>query len=240
MQLALPIFQGGMGVGVSLAPLASAVAAAGGLGLVSSAGLDRIVSRRIGRKVGIYEAVRLEVEAAKARGGFAGVNIMVALQRDFVASVRAALDAGADAIVSGAGLPLSLPTIQPARTTALIPIVSSARALAVICRRWERQHVRPDAVVLEGPLAGGPPRLPRRPGRPRGEHARAASAACQGGGGGPRRPAGDRGRRRLHARGHPPLHRARRRRRADGHALPRHRGEQRIPRLQGGGRARAA
>jgi nitronate monooxygenase len=155
MQLALPILQGGMGVGVSLAPLASAVAAAGGLGLISSAGLDRIVSRRLGRKVGIYEAVRLEVEAAKARGGFAGVNIMVALQRDFVSSVRAALDAGADAIVSGAGLPLTLPAVQPARDTALIPIVSSARALAVICRRWERQRVRPDAVVLEGPLAGG-------------------------------------------------------------------------------------
>jgi len=155
MQLALPIFQGGMGVGVSLAPLASAVAVAGGLGLVSSAGLDRIVSKRLGRKVGIYEAVRLEVEAAKARGGFAGVNIMVALQRDFVASVRAALDAGADAIVSGAGLPLSLPAIQPARGTALIPIVSSARALDMICRRWERLHTRPDAVVLEGPLAGG-------------------------------------------------------------------------------------
>ena len=155
MQLALPIFQGGMGVGVSLAPLASAVAVAGGLGLVSSAGLDRVVSRRLGRKVGIYEAVRLEVEAAKARGGFAGVNIMVALQRDFVASVRAALDAGADAIVSGAGLPLSLPAIQPARGTALIPIVSSARALDMICRRWERLHTRPDAVVLEGPLAGG-------------------------------------------------------------------------------------
>ena len=144
-----------MGVGVSLAPLASAVAVAGGLGLVSSAGLDRIVSKRLGRKVGIYEAVRLEVEAAKARGGFAGVNIMVALQRDFVASVRAALDAGADAIVSGAGLPLSLPAIQPARDTALIPIVSSARALEIICRRWERLHARPDAVVLEGPLAGG-------------------------------------------------------------------------------------
>ena len=144
-----------MGVGVSLAPLASAVAVAGGLGLVSSAGLDRIVSKRLGRKVGIYEAVRLEVEAAKARGGFAGINIMVALQRDFVASVRAALDAGADAIVSGAGLPLSLPAIQPARGTALIPIVSSARALDIICRRWERLHSRPDAVVLEGPLAGG-------------------------------------------------------------------------------------
>ena len=155
MQLALPIFQGGMGVGVSLAPLASAVAVAGGLGLVSSAGLDRIVSKRLGRKVGIYEAVRLEVEAAKARGGFAGVNIMVALQRDFVASVRAALDAGADAIVSGAGLPLSLPSdaagarhrahpdrlVRPRAGDHLPALGASAR--------------RPDAVVLEGPLAGG-------------------------------------------------------------------------------------
>jgi len=151
----LPLVQGGMGIGVSLHPLASAVAAAGGLGLLSSAGLDRIVSRRIGRKVGTYEAVRIEVAAAKARGGFAGINIMVALQRDFEASVRGAIDAGADAIVSGAGLPLSLPGIQAPRGTALVPIVSSARALNLICRRWERLHYRPDAVVLEGPLAGG-------------------------------------------------------------------------------------
>jgi nitronate monooxygenase len=114
-----------------------------------------MVSRRVGHGVGTYEAVRLEVEAAKAQGGFAGINIMVALQRDFEASVRGALDAGADAIVSGAGLPLSLPAIQPAGDTALIPIVSSARALDIICRRWERDLYRPDAVVLEGPLAGG-------------------------------------------------------------------------------------
>jgi nitronate monooxygenase len=144
-----------MGIGVSLHPLASAVAVAGGLGVLSSAGLDRLVSRRVGRKVGTYEAVRLEVAAAKAHGGYAGINIMVALQRDFEASVRAAIDAGADAIVSGAGLPLSLPAIRPPRDTALIPIVSSARALALICRRWERERFRPDAVVLEGPLAGG-------------------------------------------------------------------------------------
>ena len=155
MHVPLPLVQGGMGIGVSLHPLASAVAAAGGLGLLSSAGLDRIVSCRIGRKVGTYEAVRIEVAAAKARGGFAGINIMVALQRDFEASVRGAIDAGADAIVSGAGLPLSLSGIQAPRGTALVPIVSSARALDLICRRWERLHYRPDAVVLEGPLAGG-------------------------------------------------------------------------------------
>ena len=155
MRIPLPIVQGGMGVGVSLYPLACAVALVGGLGLLSSACLDRIVGARVGRKVEVYEAVRLEVAAAKAGGGYAGINIMVALQRDYETSVRAAIDAGADAIVSGAGLPLSLPAIKPAGDTALIPIVSSARALDLICRRWEREHYRPDAVVLEGPLAGG-------------------------------------------------------------------------------------
>jgi len=80
---------------------------------------------------------------------------MVALQRDYEASVRAAIDAGADVMVSGTGLPLSLPAIKPSEGTALIPIVSSARALELICRRWERERHRPDAVVLEGPLAGG-------------------------------------------------------------------------------------
>jgi nitronate monooxygenase len=155
MRISLPIIQGGMGVGVSLYPLACAVAIAGGLGLISSACLNRIVGERIGHKVGTSEAVRREVAAAKAGGGYAGINIMVALQRDYESSVRAAIDAGADAIVSGGGLPLSLPAIKPPRDTALIPIVSSARALDLICRRWERQHYRPDAVVLEGPLAGG-------------------------------------------------------------------------------------
>ena len=155
MRLPLPIVQGGMGVGVSLYPLAAAVALAGGLGLLSSACLDRIVSERVGHKVDTYEAVGREVASAQAGGGYAGINIMVALQRDYESSVRAAIDAGADAIVSGAGLPLSLPEIKPPGHTALIPIVSSARALELICRRWERRHYRPDAVVLEGPLAGG-------------------------------------------------------------------------------------
>jgi nitronate monooxygenase len=155
MRLPLPIVQGGMGVGVSLSPLAAAVARAGGLGLLSSACLDRLLSQRLGRPLDTAAAVHHEVAAARAGGGYAGINIMVALQRDYEASVRAALEAGADAIVSGAGLPLSLPEIQAPGRTALIPIVSSARALALICRRWERRRYRPDAVVLEGPLAGG-------------------------------------------------------------------------------------
>lgn len=151
----VPIIQGGMGVGVSLFPLASAVAREGGLGIVSSAALDRLVSKRNGSTLNSYEAAYEEVSRAKSAGGFAGINIMCALVRDYEDSVRGALDAGADAIISGAGLPLGLPAIQAPKDTALIPIVSSARALELICKKWEKAGYRPDAIVLEGPLAGG-------------------------------------------------------------------------------------
>ena len=154
-KIRVPIIQGGMGVGVSLHPLARAVAREGGLGIVSSACLDRLVSKRTGKKVNSYEAAYEEVSLSKAENGFAGINIMAALVRDYNDSVKGALDAGADAIISGAGLPLSLPAIQPPKDTALIPIVSSARALEIICKKWEKLGYRPDAVVLEGPLAGG-------------------------------------------------------------------------------------
>ncbi len=155
IKIDVPIIQGGMGVGVSLHPLASAVAREGGVGVVSSACLDKLVTKRSGKKVDIYDAVYEEISLAKAGGGVAGINIMVALVRDYEATVRGAIDAGADIIISGAGLPLSLPSIQPPKDTALVPIVSSARALELICRKWARFGCRPDAVVLEGPLAGG-------------------------------------------------------------------------------------
>jgi nitronate monooxygenase len=151
----VPIVQGGMGVGVSLYPLAKAVAREGGLGIISSACLDRLLSKRNNKKLNTYEAVYEEVSLSKIENGFAGINIMAALQRDYNDSVKGALDAGADAIISGAGLPLNLPAIQPPKDTALIPIVSSARALDIICKKWEKLGYRPDAVVLEGPLAGG-------------------------------------------------------------------------------------
>lgn len=154
-KILVPIIQGGMGVGVSLYQLASAVAKEGGLGIVSSACLDRLVSKRTGKRYNTYEAAYEEVSRAKAGGGYAGINIMVALVRDYNDSVKGSIDAGADAIISGAGLPLTLPAIQPPKDTALIPIVSSARALEIICKKWEKLGYRPDAVVLEGPLAGG-------------------------------------------------------------------------------------
>jgi nitronate monooxygenase len=151
----VPIIQGGMGVGVSLAPLAGAVAQEGGVGIISSAALDRLVSKRKGKKLTTYEAVYEEISLAKEKGGVSGINIMVALMQTYDDTVKGAIDAGADVIISGAGLPMSLPTIKNPGDTALIPIVSSARALELICKKWERAHYRPDAVVLEGPLAGG-------------------------------------------------------------------------------------
>ncbi len=157
-RIRFPILQGGMGVGVSLHTLSGAVSRFGGMGIISSACLDRIVSKRTGRQTGVRDAVYQEVSLAKDAGGgqgAVGINIMCALMRDFVDSVKGAIDARVDAIVAGAGLPLTLPSIQELKDTALIPIVSSGRALELICRKWERLHYRPDAVVLEGPLAGG-------------------------------------------------------------------------------------
>ena len=154
-RIAVPIIQGGMGVGVSLHPLAKAVAQEGGIGIISSACLDRVISKRDNKKLNTYEAAYEEVSQSKVKGGFIGINIMAALVRDYNNSVKGSLDAGADVIISGAGLPLNLPAIQPPKDTALIPIVSSARALDIICKKWGKLGYRPDAVVLEGPLAGG-------------------------------------------------------------------------------------
>ncbi len=144
-----------MGIGISLHPLAKAVAREGGIGVISSACLDRIVSKRNGKKLNTYEAVREEVTLSKADGGVTGINIMVAIAKDYDDTVKGAIDAQVDVIISGGGLPMNLPAIQHPDTTALIPIVSSARALELICRKWEKASYRPDAVVLEGPLAGG-------------------------------------------------------------------------------------
>ena len=150
-----PIIQGGMGVGISLSPLASTVAQEGGVGIVSSAALDRLVTKRTGKPHNTYEATYEEITLAKSKGGIAGINIMVALGKDYEDSVKGAIDADADVIISGGGLPLGLPGVKKPGDTALIPIVSSARALELICKKWERLGYRPDAVVLEGPLAGG-------------------------------------------------------------------------------------
>ena len=151
------IWQGGMGIGVSLFSLVGAVSEEGGLGIISSACLKIVVSKRDGEAVDTYTAVRIEIEKAQSASGGrpVGINVMCAIGRDYEDTIRASIDAKVSAIISGAGLPLGLPAIQPPKDTALIPIISSARALEIIVKRWERSNYRPDAVVLEGPLAGG-------------------------------------------------------------------------------------
>ncbi len=156
-KLSIRLFQGGMGVGVSRWRLAAAVAREGGVGVISTAGLDRLVSRDIGRKVNTYEAVFWEVSKAKSESnnGLIGVNVMDFLKQDRDQAIIAAIDAGADFVICGAGLPLNLPAIKNPGNTALIPIISSERALKIIFESWKKYGYCLDAVIVEGPLAGG-------------------------------------------------------------------------------------
>ena len=152
----IPVIQGGMGVGVSLSGLAGAVAASGGVGVISTA--------QIGYRDPDFhknpiecnlKAVGEEIRKARAAadGGIIGVNIMVVTRR-YEDYVKAAVAAGVDLIISGAGLPMNLPEL--AGDARIAPIVSSRKALHVISKHWKKKYDRkPDLVVVEGPLAGG-------------------------------------------------------------------------------------
>ena len=158
LKLSVPIVQGGMGVGISLNGLAAAVANEGGVGVISCAGLGLLykqMSRDFAEAsiLGLKEELRLAKEKAK---GVIGVNIMVALT-NFSDMVKTAIASKADVIFSGAGLPLDLPSfLTKDSQTKLVPIVSSARAALIICEKWIKNYnYIPDAIVLEGPKAGG-------------------------------------------------------------------------------------
>ena len=154
----LPIIQGGMGVGVSLGNLAGEVAKNGAIGIISAAhpgymendfDTDTLKANIRGLKKNIKKAKEL------SDGGIIGVNIMVALKHyeDFV---KASIEAGADLIISGAGLPLNLPKYASGSSIKLIPIVSSVKAVNIILKYWKNHYnACADAVVIEGPLAGG-------------------------------------------------------------------------------------
>ena len=158
-ELEIPVIQGGMGVGVSLSGLAGHVAAFGGVGIISTA---QIGFRRPGfSKNPILcnlETIKEEVKKAKdiAGGhGMVGVNIMV-VTREYEDYVKAAVDAGADIIISGAGLPMDLPRIIGDKSVLIAPVISSKRALRVILQYWKKHYQKtPDLVVVEGPMAGG-------------------------------------------------------------------------------------
>ncbi len=153
-----PLIQGGMGVGISLSGLAGAVAKSGGIGVISTAQIGyrepdfdsnpiEVNLRTIGKEI------RLARE--KADGGILGVNIMVATKR-YEDYVRAAVKAGIDLVVSGAGLPIKLPELIGESKTKIAPIVSSVKSANVILKMWDKKYKRTaDLVVIEGPKAGG-------------------------------------------------------------------------------------
>jgi nitronate monooxygenase len=173
----LPIVQGGMGIGVSAHRLAGAVAQAGGMGTLSAVDLRRHhpdlmartqgLSSRVGEdeatKAAVdaanLEAVEREIKAARAASqgrGLLAMNVMRAVS-DYAAYVKRSLEAGIDAVVVGAGLPLDLPDLAQDHPKALlIPILSDVRGVQLIVKKWERKKRLPDAIVIEHPrLAGG-------------------------------------------------------------------------------------
>ncbi|MEQ1806583.1 MAG: nitronate monooxygenase family protein [Burkholderiaceae bacterium] len=169
----LPIVQGGMGIGVSANRLAGSVAAHGAMGTIASVDLRRhhpdLMERCSGLGVGerakkMIDAVNLEalareIRAARERAaghGLLAVNVMRAVSA-YAASVTCALESGIDAIAVGAGLPLDLPDLARDHPhVALVPILSDARGVQLLVRKWERKQRLPDAIVIENPrFAGG-------------------------------------------------------------------------------------
>lgn len=157
--LEVPIIQGGMGVGVSLSSLAGHVMKEGGMGVISAAHPG--YARQDFRQDSIHaNGEALKEACAKARAisggrGLLGVNIMVA-STDYDTYVKASVEAGADAIISGAGLPLHLPSLVEGSDILLAPIISSAKAAKLVLRYWDSHYGRtPDFIVIEGSEAGG-------------------------------------------------------------------------------------
>ncbi len=154
----VPIVQGGMGVGISLSSLAGNVALNGGIGVISGVepGFNEPDYLK-NKKEANLKALRMHIQKARdiCKDGILGVNIMVVLN-NFEEMVAEAVKQKIDIIFSGAGLPLKLPQFTMGSDTKNVPIVSSGRAAAVICKSWHRHYgVVPDAIVVEGPLAGG-------------------------------------------------------------------------------------
>lgn len=154
----IPVIQGGMGVGVSRSKLAGAVAAEGGIGVISTAQIgyderDFDKNQKECNKRAIESHVKRALKQKK--DGLVGVNVMVAL-KDYAEHVKTAVKAGADVVISGAGLPVELPGLVAGSDTKIAPIVSTEKAAHVILKMWDRKYHRTaDFVVVEGPKAGG-------------------------------------------------------------------------------------
>ena len=164
MTAALPLIQGGMGVGVSLSRLAGAVAREGGIGIISTAQIGfREPDFAENSKKANLRAMVTELEKARALArkpdgscpGLLGYNIMTAT-RDYGEYARNAAGAGADVIISGAGLPVDLPAYVEGTDTKIAPIVSSEKAARILLKMWDRHYHRTaDFLVIENAHAGG-------------------------------------------------------------------------------------
>ncbi len=158
LTVSVPIIQGGMGVGISLANLAAAVANAGGIGVIATAmiGMSEPDIQTHSTHANTNALTR-EIRLARSKtSGALGVNVMVATT-DFAALAQTAIAEQIDVIFAGAGLPLNLPKyLEPDCRTKLVPIISSGRAATILCKKWlSGFEYQPDAFVVEGPMAGG-------------------------------------------------------------------------------------
>jgi NAD(P)H-dependent flavin oxidoreductase YrpB (nitropropane dioxygenase family) len=155
---ALPLIQGGMGIGISLGGLAGAVAKEGAVGMISAAQIGyREPDFDENPLIANLRGMNKELEKARkiAPKGVVGFNIMVAMKY-YESYVREAVRLGADLIISGAGLPTELPRYTQGSDTAIAPVVSTAKSASVILKYWDKKYQRvPDLVVIEGPQAGG-------------------------------------------------------------------------------------
>lgn len=165
-----PIIQGGMGVGISWDQLAGSVSLEGGLGVISAVGTGyyknksenvHIITKKDKPKdvINFYskDALKEIFNNARKICGDAPLacNVLYAIN-DYGRVVHDACEAGANIIITGAGLPTNMPEFtKDYPDVALVPIVSSARALKLICKKWERYNKIPDAIIVEGPLSGG-------------------------------------------------------------------------------------
>ncbi len=154
----VPIIQGGMGVRISLSGLSSAVANEGGIGVIATAGIGLNEADSFTNYLEAnIRALRNEIHKAREKTkGLIAINILGVLS-NYSDMVRTAISEGIDIIFSGAGLPLNLPEfLKKSDKTAIVPIVSSARAAKIIAEKWVSNYdYIPDAFVVEGPLAGG-------------------------------------------------------------------------------------
>jgi NAD(P)H-dependent flavin oxidoreductase YrpB (nitropropane dioxygenase family) len=152
----IPIVQGGMGVGVSLANLAAAVANEGGIGTISGVQIGFREPDFFTDPIGAnLRAIKKEIKKAREKTkGIIAMNFMAAMN-NYELYVKKAVEEKIDLIVSGAGLPMALPRLVKGSNTKIVPIVSSEKAAKIIIRSYLKSDRLPDAVVVEGPLAGG-------------------------------------------------------------------------------------